>query len=232
MARTFHYMTGTCRNCGGNKYHFDEKEQTFVCEYCGTEVYVEEENPYSERTKGRQTGSVELDKLRGEVDQIITEHNMKAERERFRLMQVDLNRDIENDAKARLDKLMTDIDRAASGAPEENERKLNADSCSNGKRTEENKRKLNADIGNNNKHTEDSYSYYDGDINVLHQGIMTVMSGILVVFITFLFSYITFSETSETFAAMLNIIKISCRIPGLAMCVCGIVKIVMYYKEA
>ena len=32
-------VTGECRCCGGNNFHFDEKEQTFVCEFCGTEVY-------------------------------------------------------------------------------------------------------------------------------------------------------------------------------------------------
>lgn len=36
----FHFVTGTCKNCGGNKFRFDPKEQTFVCEYCQTEVYA------------------------------------------------------------------------------------------------------------------------------------------------------------------------------------------------
>ena len=38
------YLTGVCPNCGANQFHFDEKEQTFVCEFCNTEVYgVQEE---------------------------------------------------------------------------------------------------------------------------------------------------------------------------------------------
>ena len=36
----FHFVTGTCKNCGGNRFKFDPKEQTFVCEYCQTEVYA------------------------------------------------------------------------------------------------------------------------------------------------------------------------------------------------
>lgn len=41
----FRYVTGICENCGGNKFHFDPKEQTFVCEFCSTEVYKAEEEP-------------------------------------------------------------------------------------------------------------------------------------------------------------------------------------------
>ncbi len=40
--KAFRYVTATCPHCGANKYHFDEKEQTFVCEYCGSEIYAEE----------------------------------------------------------------------------------------------------------------------------------------------------------------------------------------------
>lgn len=45
MAEKIHFkaVTGSCRFCGSNQYHFDEKEQTFVCEYCGAEVYMAEE---------------------------------------------------------------------------------------------------------------------------------------------------------------------------------------------
>ena len=39
----FKAVTGECRFCGMNKYRFDEKEQTFICEYCGAEVYIAEE---------------------------------------------------------------------------------------------------------------------------------------------------------------------------------------------
>jgi predicted nucleic acid-binding Zn-ribbon protein len=48
------YLTGVCPNCGANQFHFDEKEQTFVCEFCNTEVYgVQEEKkkPEPVRTK-------------------------------------------------------------------------------------------------------------------------------------------------------------------------------------
>lgn len=45
----FKFVTGTCPNCGGNKYFFDEKEQTFVCEFCNTEVYKGE--PVKEEKK-------------------------------------------------------------------------------------------------------------------------------------------------------------------------------------
>lgn len=54
----FHFVTGTCKNCGGNKFRFDPKEQTFVCEYCQTEVYAvsplpeQEEEPEGERGEG------------------------------------------------------------------------------------------------------------------------------------------------------------------------------------
>ena len=44
----FKAVTGSCRFCGSNQYHFDEKEQTFVCEYCGAEVYISEEEPEEE----------------------------------------------------------------------------------------------------------------------------------------------------------------------------------------
>lgn len=54
----FHFVTGTCKNCGGNKFRFDPKEQTFVCEYCQTEVYAvspmpeKEEEPDDKRGEG------------------------------------------------------------------------------------------------------------------------------------------------------------------------------------
>lgn len=35
----FHYVTGSCPNCGANQFRFDEEQQTFVCEYCGATVY-------------------------------------------------------------------------------------------------------------------------------------------------------------------------------------------------
>lgn len=41
----FRYVTGVCENCGGNKFHFDPKEQTFVCEFCSTEVYEAQKEP-------------------------------------------------------------------------------------------------------------------------------------------------------------------------------------------
>lgn len=41
----FRYVTGVCENCGGNRFHFDPKEQTFVCEFCSTEVYKAEKEP-------------------------------------------------------------------------------------------------------------------------------------------------------------------------------------------
>lgn len=47
----FHPVTGECRCCGGNQFIFDEKEQTFVCEHCGTEVYFaseEDDKPVKE----------------------------------------------------------------------------------------------------------------------------------------------------------------------------------------
>ena len=47
----FHPVTGECRCCGGNQFIFDEKEQTFVCEHCGTEVYSiseEDDEPVKE----------------------------------------------------------------------------------------------------------------------------------------------------------------------------------------
>ncbi len=46
----FQFVTGTCKNCGGNKFKFDPKEQTFVCEYCQTEVYAV--SPLPEQEKG------------------------------------------------------------------------------------------------------------------------------------------------------------------------------------
>ena len=53
----FHPVTGECRCCGGNQFIFDEKEQTFVCEHCGTEVYsVNEEGdePAKEETSKKE----------------------------------------------------------------------------------------------------------------------------------------------------------------------------------
>ena len=44
----FKAVTGSCRFCGSNQYHFNEKEQTFVCEHCGAEVYIAEEEPEEE----------------------------------------------------------------------------------------------------------------------------------------------------------------------------------------
>ena len=52
------YLTGVCPNCGANQFHFDEKEQTFVCEFCNTEVYgVQEEKkkPEPARTEPVRT---------------------------------------------------------------------------------------------------------------------------------------------------------------------------------
>ena len=50
----FRYVTGTCKNCGGNQFHFDPEKQTFVCEYCSTEVYA--------ATPKKETPKIELKK--------------------------------------------------------------------------------------------------------------------------------------------------------------------------
>lgn len=52
------YITGKCSNCGGNRFIFDEVEQTFVCEYCKTEVYV----VVPEDTKMAETPKIEEEK--------------------------------------------------------------------------------------------------------------------------------------------------------------------------
>jgi ribosomal protein S27E len=35
----FHYITGSCPNCGANQFRFNEEKQTLVCEYCDATVY-------------------------------------------------------------------------------------------------------------------------------------------------------------------------------------------------
>lgn len=57
------YLTGTCPNCGANRFHFDEKEQTFVCEFCNTEVYgVQEEKKKSEPVYTKPVPEVKLER--------------------------------------------------------------------------------------------------------------------------------------------------------------------------
>lgn len=55
----FHFVTGTCKNCGGNKFRFDPKEQTFVCEYCQTEVYAVSPLPEQEKEPDNEGIKVE-----------------------------------------------------------------------------------------------------------------------------------------------------------------------------
>lgn len=52
------YITGKCSNCGANRFIFDEVEQTFVCEYCKTEVYA----VVPEDTKVSETPKIEEEK--------------------------------------------------------------------------------------------------------------------------------------------------------------------------
>lgn len=62
----FHFVTGTCKNCGGNKFRFDPKEQTFVCEYCQTEVYAVSPMPEKEKEpddKGKDKDKVSVEPL-------------------------------------------------------------------------------------------------------------------------------------------------------------------------
>ena len=56
------YLTGMCPNCGANQFHFDEKEQTFVCEFCNTEVYgVQEEKKKPEPAYTEPVPEIELE---------------------------------------------------------------------------------------------------------------------------------------------------------------------------
>lgn len=57
------YLTGMCPNCGANQFHFDEKEQTFVCEFCNTEVYgVQEEKKKPEPVHTKPVPEVRLER--------------------------------------------------------------------------------------------------------------------------------------------------------------------------
>ena len=57
------YLTGVCPNCGANQFHFDEKEQTFVCEFCNTEVYgVQEEKKKPEPVHTKPVPEVRLER--------------------------------------------------------------------------------------------------------------------------------------------------------------------------
>ena len=67
----FHPMTGECRCCGGNQFIFDEKEQTFVCEHCGNEVYFVSEENDNEPVKEEETEPKKVDISRlPDVEQI------------------------------------------------------------------------------------------------------------------------------------------------------------------
>jgi hypothetical protein len=52
-----------CPNCGANQFHFDEKEQTFVCEFCNTEVYgVQEEKKKPEPVHTKPVPEIRLER--------------------------------------------------------------------------------------------------------------------------------------------------------------------------
>lgn len=68
----FRFVTGTCKNCGGNKFRFDPKEQTFVCEYCQTEVYAVSPMPEKEKEpddKGKDKDKVSVEPLGEEKEE-------------------------------------------------------------------------------------------------------------------------------------------------------------------
>ena len=77
----FHFVTGTCKNCGGNKFRFDPKEQTFVCEYCQTEVYAVSPLPKQEEEPDNEGINVEPIKEKKTDNNNVSGANVKPKEE-------------------------------------------------------------------------------------------------------------------------------------------------------